>query len=907
MKTKRIISVLLALILTLAMLPAAVMAEEAEFPIFDALGITIDLGESDEITRYELAKLVIDIANLEITTEGKAVYVDVSEKHWAFPEINTVTSYGYMNGLSNMTFQPDAKASIADVAQVLMNMLGYGNFGKQANWTTADYYVKARNIGLLKGVSATGGNINASALKQMVANMLSKNIVTVTSVGSDGVKFVVDNEITYLQSVYGYCFKEGKVQAVGKSAITGSNEVSNGKIKISGTTYKAANKDYSSYLGYDVRFVIDKNEENANVLYIEKTKIDEESEIYINASDITDYAGYTYTYTDEDGSTEQASISVSSQIFLNGQKASYDERIMKPLSGGIKLMDNNGDGVFDIVFVTYEIFYEVSGAFENEYISDAIGQKTLDIEKKELYISENGIAADMSAISNEKIIAVMPGAVKFDDGSTYPYVDNANLNRASIETEVEKVSGTVTAKSSSSCVVDETEYKYSKYFEMLVAEGKALNPSINTYVVLYLNSEGYVVYSKLDIDAIVANKTEKYGYITKAVEARGESGKMVVKIFTEDAQFISGETPEKIKINGVKKTATDLKLNTTLFPEGTFDSQLITFETDEAGIVTAINTVTDYTTATTYEGYDAERFSKEFEGSIKYYNTFKHLYTISENTMMFEIPEDLEAEKKFKITTGTKVLGHNKSYYVELYDTDEYYNIATIVVDYNKIAENGGSTESKTIPYNHSTGEMNSFVVYEKTTVLNNEGEERVELTGLTYTGTPGKASGMEVKRLIAEEDDIKYTGDSTFGQLYSSYLNTKWEDLEPGDVIQFRTNDEGYVDIFRLVFKAENMRDEFGNVTYLTKGVHTSATYLVSGVIHKVYADGNFLYRVAAEKTVANINKARPDADQMSNVMIFIYENDTVRQGKASELMPEDSALFISEYGRLYEVIVYR
>ena len=104
-------------------------------------------------------------------------------------------------------------------------------------------------------------------------------------------------------------------------------------------------------------------------------------------------------------------------------------------------------------------------------------------------------------------------------------------------------------------------------------------------------------------------------------------------------------------------------------------------------------------------------------------------------------------------------------------------------------------------------------------------------------------------------------------------------------------------------------MRDLSGNVIYKTKGVagNSPAVYLVSGVIHKVYADGNFLYRSAAEKTVANINKARPFAEQASEVMIFIYENGTVRQGNASELRPEDSAFFISEYGKLYEVIVYR
>lgn len=905
MKTKRFLSVLLALILTLAMLPTAVMAEESDFPIFDALGIEIDIDESDGITRYELAKLIIEIANLEIITEGKAVYADVSEKHWLFPEINTVTTYGYMSGLANMTFKPEEKASIADSAQAFMNMLGYGNFGKQANWTISDYLIKARSIGLLDGVATAGGELTLAALKQMVANMLEQNIVTVSSISSDGVTYAVDKTITYLQSAYGYYFKEGTMQAAGKSTIVGSNPVSKGKIKVGGVTYDAGNNDYSELLGYEVRLVVDKDEENANVLFVEIAKDYEDVELFIEASDIEGYANYTYTYRDEDGLLEQVKISPTSQIFLNGQKAVFDERIMKPLSGSVKLLDADENDVYEMVYITYEIFYEIAGAFEDEYVADAISGKQLNIEDAEFVVYENGISAGMGSIVNESIVKVTPGAITFEPDSTMPIADNTNMTRASIETVMTKVTGTVTGKGAKSCIVDGKEYAYSSYLEMLVSNEKVTIPGLNTYVVLYLNGEGNVVYLKIDTDAMIANKTEKYGYIIKAVQLKEHSKKLLVKIFTEDAEFIFNETPEKIKINGSKKDATDLLSNTTLFTEGVLDTQLITYETDETGTVTAINTVADYTATTPYEGYDIENFSKEYEGSIKYYNTFKHLYTIDDNTIMFEIPEDLNDEKKFKITTGKKVLSGNKTYFVEFYDTDEYYNIATIVVDYNKIAENGSSTESRKLPYNHSTGEINSFVVYDKNIVLNNEGDERVELTGLTYTGT--NATKMEVKTLIATEDTLEDTDNGTFGHIYSKYLYTDWQELEAGDVIHYKTDEEGYVEIFRLVFKAEDMRDVSGNVIYTTKGTHTSAVYLTSGVIHKVYADGNFLYRTAAEKTVENINKARPFADQMSSVMIFIYENGCVRQAQASELRPEDSAMFVSEYGRLYEVIVYR
>ena len=563
MKKFKALSLILALLIALTVAPTT-LASESEYPIFDALGFKFEIDETKEITRFDLAKIAIEIAKLEVTSEGTSAYVDVPAVHWAFPEINTVTKYGYMSGLTNKTFAPDAKASVADAAQVLMNLLGYGNFGKQANWATADYLMKARGIGLLSGVSISNGKLDAAALKKMISNMFYENVVTVASVGTDGVHYVVDEEMTYLQSAYGYYLKEGLMQAAGKSSVSGSNPVALGKIKVNGVTYDANGKDYSEFLGYEVRVIVDENDENANVIFVEKLKDYSENEIFMKASEIEDYSSYTYYYRDEDQTIEQASISISSQIFLNGQKITYNEMLMEPLSGSVKLLDTDGDDIYDIVYITYELFYEVAGAFKDEYIADAIGGNELRIKNKEFLIYENGAVAGMNEIENEKIVAVMPGAVKFESGSTYPYADNDNLTRATVETNIEMVAGTVGGKSSTSCIVNGTEYEYSKYFEMLVANGKCAIPGLNKYVVIYLNSEGQVVYSKVDIDAMLANRTEKYGYLIKANAARGENNKIVVKIFTEDAQFIDGETPEKIKINGERKYAKDIFNNTTL-------------------------------------------------------------------------------------------------------------------------------------------------------------------------------------------------------------------------------------------------------------------------------------------------------------------------------------------------------
>ena len=144
------------------------------------------------------------------------------------------------------------------------------------------------------------------------------------------------------------------------------------------------------------------------------------------------------------------------------------------------------------------------------------------------------------------------------------------------------------------------------------------------------------------------------------------------------------------------------------------DTQLITYEVDEAGSVIAINTVTDYTSTTPYEGYDLENFSKEFIGSIKYYYTFRHLYTIDANTMLFEIPEDLDDVKAYKITKGEKVLANNKTYYLGT----ETWNIGRMARGWEKIGDkyyyfntDGLLVTNSTTPDGYKLDETGAWIV----------------------------------------------------------------------------------------------------------------------------------------------------------------------------------------------------
>ena len=896
MKKFKILSAILALILVFSVMPAT-FASAAESKIFDVIGLDLNLKEGQKITRYDLAKMAISLGGLELEKTGSAKFADVPEKYWAFPEVNTVTMYGYMDGNFDGTFMPESEASIADAAQVLMNLLGYGSFGKQADWKASNYLAKANSIGLLKGVVASG-KLDVESLKIMILNMLAENVVTIGSIGNEGATYVVDNEVTYLQSRYGYFFKEGVMKAAGKSAITGSSPVSAGKVKVGSRAYNAQGVDYSDFLGYEVRVIVDKDEDNANLLYMEKISSDEDNELYLRADKIEDYSAYRLTYRDESDKIEYASISGTSQVFVNGQKTAFDERLMQPLSGSVRLLDTDDDRIYDMVYITYELYYEVSGAFKDEYVSDAITGATLNIDKVEFSVYENGKITDISSVKNENVVVVMPGAIAFD-ANDFPYADNSTLTRASIETGIKKVEGLVTAKSAYGCTIGDATYNFSGYFRALVSNGYVGMPELNKDAILYLNSENEIVYAKLDAQAIAANRKYKYAYLIRAAESRGGGEKLVVRMFTQDAEFISTETPNKFKFNGRNADVNDVVSNEVLFPGGVFKNQLIAYEIDEeTGLLTSIMSAVDYTEETDYAGYDLVNFSLEYKNSSALYrNNFIHLYTSNSDTILFDIPSDLGLEQKYAVKTGSGVFTWNTNYNVALYDADDAYDVGVALID--RTTTGGSSLDARRdLSINHFQRGIVTFVVEDKNIVLNEAGEEVYELTGKSHNG-----GNIETLSLVATDNELPDTDKSSFGHIYSEYEGVKWYQLTTGDVIHFNLDSNGYVERFRLVFRQADMKDGSDNIKYKVSGAPTSSTFVVAGAVEKALANGTILFRTSENSSASTLKKS----PSSNNTMIFICENGKVRKGTASELRPNEAALFVSESGILYEMVVYR
>ena len=85
------------------------------------------------ITRAELIAIA---SRFEVLAEGKAVFNDVSDRHWAEDCIHDAAAAGWVNGYADGSFKPDNHVTRAEVAAILCNVLDYN---ATAGYVAANY------------------------------------------------------------------------------------------------------------------------------------------------------------------------------------------------------------------------------------------------------------------------------------------------------------------------------------------------------------------------------------------------------------------------------------------------------------------------------------------------------------------------------------------------------------------------------------------------------------------------------------------------------------------------------------------------------------------------------------------------------------------------------------------------
>jgi len=192
MKTKKLLSVVLALVMVLSLVSFAGAATLTDVPdeLAPAIARLVGLGilngypdgtfrPDNNITRAEFAKIAVLSMGLERSADMLATvpsqFSDVKVSDWFNKYVNVATSQGILKGYPDGTFKPNSNITQAEALTIVLRLLGY-NDNLPGSWPY-NYVVQADTLNLID--SGFSANIAATrgGIATLVCNALEKNMV----------------------------------------------------------------------------------------------------------------------------------------------------------------------------------------------------------------------------------------------------------------------------------------------------------------------------------------------------------------------------------------------------------------------------------------------------------------------------------------------------------------------------------------------------------------------------------------------------------------------------------------------------------------------------------------------------------------------------------------------------------
>ncbi|MDI9496466.1 MAG: S-layer homology domain-containing protein, partial [Bacillota bacterium] len=146
------------------------------------------------VTRAEMAKLIVEILGYgDLVAGSKSNFAD-TQGHWADSWIALAAGRGLVVGTGDGNFTPDRQVSYDEAITMIVRALGYTddcNELKGMTWPT-NFKVKAADLKLTKDVKIVGTGADRGGVAQLLFNALEANMVTVDTDGN--VNYVKDGE-----------------------------------------------------------------------------------------------------------------------------------------------------------------------------------------------------------------------------------------------------------------------------------------------------------------------------------------------------------------------------------------------------------------------------------------------------------------------------------------------------------------------------------------------------------------------------------------------------------------------------------------------------------------------------------------------------------------------------------------
>lgn len=802
-------------------------------------------GPDKLVTRAEITKMIVDAlaerSSAEASTESTK-FADVSADHWAKGYINQGVANGFIAGMSDTEFDPDANVTYVQAQKMLVSAIGYETYAQaQGGWPTG-YKTYAASLDITKGISGITDSteLTRAQVAQMIDNAMDAPLCVIASWktewngsktpnlevrdGKEGRAYeTLFTEKHDAYKVYGRVTETSKTGSVDTDKVTFQVEKADNfddeEVKadspVSEDMYIGDSKA-DNYLRTYSQALIQKNDDDEfTILSIAAAAANKSVTVASEDFDenkSTDEALYFFPAGTTKGSTKyQLDTTNGVTIYINGVESSKSiaelrDYLDKNETASVTLQKETETGststsakyntimvssyVTAIVDEVIDKTNETSVNFDT-YSSGIQAKMTVNKDDDNYTYSFKLDGKDIEAKDlqqNDVLNISYDTTGSFKDSSFYDVIVTRNV--------VDGVKCTSINDSKGEYTIGGTKYK--------AAEGMDIDVETSTEYSLYLDHFGRI--AKADENSVSKN----YGVLKNIYKKAGGDymAQIITKKGTEEEYKVDSDNVKAYKSYLVKSDADGAVYDSTNKKTDAYPKQVVEYSVSSSSNKITIKNggVIAPTTA------DAEyKESGNKIGSVK----------MADSTVILDLSE-VDTKDTYSVVSS---LNDGSNYVAYGYDKSKSDNTYRFVI----------ITEGTSSVFNSET----QLAIFNGSEVVDNDGDKTAY--NLVVNG--------EEKQFILD-DDVVITGNK--GETVADNA------FDEGDVLVYATNSEGYISRIYSVFAAQNVLNGSSFEDFRTNAFKKQSSVLADTKFADLLSDDdndvNVVFGPVVDKSGSNI-----------------------------------------------------
>lgn len=671
-------------------------------------------------------------------------------------------------------FTRNEEITYSDATKIMLRALGYRNHAESGNGTFG--YAKYANIlDLHQNVTnRQDGYINYGDAAAIMFNALEAPVIEQFVSGTG---YIQTGKRNFLDVYKNIKSDFGVVESTYFSYM--KSRVDQKYVRINDVNYLSGSSSVNSFFGMNVKYYY-KTEPEKEILYAREYN---NKLLKISGNDIVDNSQLSYLkYSDaSSGKIREARISSNAFYFINGALPDKNPINLTISNGEYNLIDNNHDGIYDVVLINeYKLVIVDKIDLENGIIYGKNGVNNIKLSDKEVYlIFKNNLQIPLDDIKLNSIISV---------------AESKNGELARLYVSEKKISGEIAQE------FNDGEKLYlringSDYEIDHATRNSAFGNNgscVSMSATFYFDYNGKIVY----VDEVV-DESLKFGLVL-AMAPPKVFGNYQVKIYDSNGKINIYSLADKVYINQNRYSGDSNAIAQNLSINGETQLLAVRYSLNRDGdvktIYTSSGTIADESDYKESYGEELVRYADaenyySHKGALIDPNGDRDII-LSDETIIFKIPADVskrtDDEKFMEVGTGVSTI----ETFTGLDGTIELYNMNTDGIPEMMVFV----WDKQPIWLQANTA---TSVVVSTFMSINEDGELR--------NGCEVYTNG-ECKEIIFSENCVYNTSYNNFlSSSISGYNTIVPSEFKTGDCIQYTLNNFGEVCMYRVLFRASD------------------------------------------------------------------------------------------------------